>query len=324
MSDKNEIILRAVRRKIKLSEDAKPSTRIEIIRCGQFHHAEYGKFLVTPEMLLSFKTNFENNVRGVDLAVDYRHASEDVAAGWFKKVEIEGESLFAEIDWTPNGEKVLADKEFRYVSADFQMDFKDNETLKSYGPTLMGAGLTNRPVVKRMEPIIELSEGKGNEMDPKDKMIADLQAQVADLKKQLEGKQAPEGDDMEMAAMKADKEKMAGDLKAAQDKIACMEQTAKFDKMLSEGKVVEAQREAFLKNDMVKFSELAQTVSQKAVGSNEEPPVEDAPPKDQAEAQDTVLKLAEEKLAKKEAKNKAQAIALVLNEKPELKSKIYG
>ena len=65
----------------------------------------------------------------------------------------------ARVDWTPNGEKILAEKEFRYLSAEFDVDYTDNETPDiSHGTVLLGAGLTNRPVIKRMDAVITLSE----------------------------------------------------------------------------------------------------------------------------------------------------------------------
>ena len=73
-----------------------------------------------------------------------------------------GEELWATVDWTEGGEKSVRRKEYRYLSADFQFNYTDNETLQEYGPTLFGAGLTNRPVVKGMAPTI-LSEIKPSE-----------------------------------------------------------------------------------------------------------------------------------------------------------------
>jgi len=45
-----------------------------------------------------------------------------------------------------------------------------------------------------------------------------------------------------------------------QKKIEASEKEAEFTKLLSEGKVVAAQREAFLEGDVKKFAELSQTV----------------------------------------------------------------
>lgn len=324
--------LRVPRRKIKCAEGENAAPKeVELIRCGTFHHPQYGKFDITPATLLSFKKNFDDNVRGVDLAVDYKHDSDNIAAGWIKGVVLkeDGKSLWIDTAWTPNGNKVLADKEFRYISADFQMDYKDNESLKSFGPTLMGAGLTNRPVVKKMEPVIELSEGKGDIMDPKDKQIADLQAKCSELQGKLDEfmkKQdpaaPPPGSEVELAAAKKGMQDAQDQVKALSEKIALSEKTSTFDKMLTEGKVVEAQREHFMKGDFAKFSESAQPVSLKTKGSGTDLPPEQVDPKDANEAQDAVLKLAEEKIKGNNKLDRKQAINLVLAENKELAAKI--
>lgn len=133
---------------------------VQLFRIGTFFHSQYGKFDITPEILKAMEGNFKANVRGMDLAIDYSHESEDIAAGWIKSVYLneDGTQLWAKVDWTPSGAKVIGDKEFRYISPEFSFDYKDNETLKQYGPTLLGAGLTNRPTIKKMEPVVELTE----------------------------------------------------------------------------------------------------------------------------------------------------------------------
>lgn len=171
---------------------------VELIRVGTFFHEQYGKLNITPKELKSFVKNFNDHIRRVDLAIDYKHENEDIAAGWIKKVYLseDGNSLWAKVKWTPNGKRVLADQEFRYLSAEFIMDYQDNETLRKFGPTLMGAGLTNRPFVKGMEPTNQLSESQnkeGDAMNP-DEMKAALQnamARIAKLEKGAGGAKAP-------------------------------------------------------------------------------------------------------------------------------------
>lgn len=331
MPKKLDVLMRVPSRLITLAEgqDDSAPEKIELIRCGTFYTPDYGKFSITPDILKSFKKNFDAKVRGVDLAVDYKHASEDIAAGWFKGLTLadDGNSLWADVKWTPNGNKVLADKEFRYISADFNMKYKDNETLTDHGPTLMGAGLTNRPVVKNMEPVIELSERKEDEMDPKDKEIADLKAQCADQAKKLSDMSAEMDKLKKPAAPAADADdvelgKKDAEIKTLSEKIVLMEKGTKFDKMLSEGKVVEAQRESFLGNDMIKFSELAQPVKTTTEGSGGQPNV--VPAKDSNEAQAQILTLAEAKVKAKDAKDMSTAIVMVLSENKELAAKYNG
>jgi len=297
---------------VELAEN-KPANKVQIIRCGTFNHDAYGQFDITKEMLLSFKKNFEAEVRGIDLAIDYKHDSDDVAAGWIKKLMLEndGTELWAEVDWTPRGQKVLSDKEFRYLSADFAFEYEDNESNQNFGPTLFGAGLTNRPVVKRMEPVIELSEGKGTQMTPE--QIKAMQDENAQLKAQQAATQK------ELGEVKA---QQAKDKETADAAKADAEKDTAFNKMLSEGKAVEAQREAFKKGDMVKFAELAQPVNSKGSGNGGEGGSKETTDESKnGDVDDQIIVLAQKKLEDKSAPNIKTAISMVLSENKELASK---
>src|SRR5690606_25314766 len=125
-------------------------SEIQVIRTGNFTHPYYGHLSITSDFLLGLVKNFEADVRGCDLSVDYDHEVRE-AAGWIKSLSIRNDELWAEIDWTPAGKKSVEEKEFRYTSADFD-DYIDPESQHNYGPTLFGVALTNRPFVKRMAP----------------------------------------------------------------------------------------------------------------------------------------------------------------------------
>lgn len=380
--------------------------KMQVLRTGTFTDPRYGKFPITPKMLSDMVKNFSEGVRGVIPSLDYKHESDDIAAGWFQKLytvnDGDNVELWAEIELTPRGEKTLSDKEFGYISADFDSDYCDNETGVKHGCVLLGAGLTNRPVIKRMESVIELSEKPAKEMggegsgrtpngaaakapaamaakaangqiklktpknkaeglqlmkevgahfdhakkeheaDPKniDKglryrhatiqmgravnmakklaetngrknkmpelekmspeeliaMIKDLQAKLA----AASAEEMPEGEmDMGDCAPTPKETKLSAQLAEANTKLAELEKakaesekTSQFVKMLSEGKAVEAQREAFMGGDMMKFAELAQPLNANASGSNtNESKFADA----QEEVIETAKKLSEEK-----------------------------
>ena len=306
---------------IALSENAERAPdKIQVIRTGTFHHEKYGKFEITKEHLLSFKKNFDARVRGIDIALDYGHNSEGEAAAWFKDLVLsdDGQELWAVPDWTPDGAESVLSKKFRYVSADFNFDYQDNETLKKHGPTLLGAGLTNRPVVKGQAPVIELTEGKGTEVDPKDKLIEELKAKVAELEAKLSGQLGEMKKIGDYEKEMGEKEKQLSEareqLKTLKAEKETAEKKAQFDKKLSEGVVVEAQREAFMAGDMAKFMELAQPVKLSEQGSGAPP----AEKKGEKDVQDQVLELAEKALADKRAQNISDAISLVLHENKEL------
>jgi phage I-like protein len=325
---------RSVPISIKLDEstpEKKPiPKRIQVMRCGKFCSDEYGEFEITPAHLLSMKKNFEENVRGIDLAVDYKHEAEDIAAGWFKDIFLseDGKELWAEVEWTPNGEKVLSDKEFRYISADFHFDFTHNETKQKHGPTLFGAGLTNRPFIKNMDPVVELSEKGNKKMDDKDKKIAELEAKIAELTQKLEGKKDDSNSDaspemkQQMDDMKKKIEAYEASAQQAAEEKKLAEKKGSFDKLLSEGKAVEVQREAFMSGDAMKFAELAQPVNLSGKGSSESPNVTQVKSKEEAEKE--ILKLAEAKVKEKKVANLGEGIRAVLSESPELKNKYHG
>ncbi len=309
---------------ISLSEGQdKAPEKIQVIRTGTFHHEKYGKFEITKDHLLSFKKNFDARVRGIDIALDYGHNSEGEAAAWFKNLELsdDGTELWAVPDWTPDGAQAVVGKKYRYVSADFNFDYQDNESLKKHGPTLLGAGLTNRPVVKGQAPVIELTEGKGSEVDPKDKLIEELKAKIAELEGKL-GVAAGEKEKLAAAeAQLGDMEKQLSETKTAlaglQKEKETAEKKAQFDKKLSEGVVVEAQREAFMAGDMAKFMELAQPVKLSEAGHGQNPPARSG----DKSAEDEVLELAEKAVTEKRAKDVVEGISLVLSENKELRTR---
>lgn len=154
---------------------------VQVSRAGTFYKGDQ-KIPITRATLSSLKKNFDGKVRGIDLAMDYFHDSDKVAAGWFKAVELrnDGNELWAQIDWTKTGRQKLAEKELRYVSADIDFDYQDNETKKKFGPVLLGAGLTNRPVIKGMAPTTQLSEFS-EETNMDEKALKELQDSIAKL-----------------------------------------------------------------------------------------------------------------------------------------------
>lgn len=82
----------------------------------------------------------------VELAVDYDHATDElppgqkrIAAGWMKELQARADGLYARIQWTPEAQKHLNDKEYRYISPVFSTT-EDGTVTRIYR-----AGLTNDP-----------------------------------------------------------------------------------------------------------------------------------------------------------------------------------
>lgn len=349
---------------------------MQILRTGAFSDPRYGRFEITKPMLAQMVKNFTGGVRGVIPALDYKHESDDVAAGWFKNLWLadDGNELWADIEMTPKGEKILGDKEFGYVSADFDTEYQDNETLQNFGCVLLGAGLTNRPVIKRMESVIQLAE---KEKDPVSEKISKLvkegypqeqavaialdmerKGKLSEGEKQMEEKMKEmEAKLAEYEAKMGEAEKAMGDMKKMMDasggksveemiamlmpkkeeeekpelevelasakkelaelkgKLTLAEKTAEFSVLLSEGKAVEAQREAFVSGDMKAFIEKSVPVKLSEAGHASKPPVESG------DAQEEVLSLAK-KLSEEKKISMKEAISAVLKNNNKLAEKL--
>lgn len=133
--------------------EGKATSWVTITREGSFTDPRYDRFEITREMLLSMVRNFDAGVVGTDIFLDVDHKPGDGAAAKICKLAVEGGRLRALVEWTPFGRSAVKDRGFRYLSAEFSDNWKDNEQGRSHGPVLLGAGLTVRPVIKRLDPV---------------------------------------------------------------------------------------------------------------------------------------------------------------------------
>jgi len=132
----------------------------EILKVGQYYDSRYGKFSITAEILDTLKKNFDQNVLGIDVAIDTNHDPDKGALAWIKELAIKGDTLVMKIkDITSKGREVLKEKAFKYFSVEYAPFTKVEEGKKTVIPNVLkGVALTNRPVIKSLSPTF-LSEG---------------------------------------------------------------------------------------------------------------------------------------------------------------------
>lgn len=232
---------------------------IEIMKVSKGTHPLYGEVEITQEHLVKFQENFENNARQIDIAIDFAHENDKIAAGWFKSVWLseDKQSLYAEVRWTTEGARAVNDKLYRYFSPEFTFNYVDSQG-KSWGPVLLGGGLTNRPFLKDLTPLIQL-----NEKTRKDnKEMADVIKLQEDL---LAAKSEKEAVALKLAAKESDVVKLNEKVTTLENEnkklvgmINLAEKKAAFDKALSEGKFIEAQREVLMKLELETIKQLAE------------------------------------------------------------------
>lgn len=139
----------------ELAEDiaSRPRQPVTITRTGSFYDPRYGCFQITPRHLAEMVRNFNTRVYGQDIFIDVSHRPEDGAAAKITRLWVDQDRLLAEVTWTPYGKDAVTQRGYRYLSAEFDEDYIDNEQRQSHGATLLGAGLTLRPVIKRLDPV---------------------------------------------------------------------------------------------------------------------------------------------------------------------------
>ncbi len=142
-------------------DEGKTSSWVTVTRTGTFTDPRYGEFSITRDMLLAMVDNFERDAFGQRVFIDVSHLPGNGAAGEVKKLAVQDGKLRALVEWTPWGLEAIRERGFKYLSADYHEKFKDNETGQVHGCVLLGAGLTIRPVIKRLDPI-QLSEAAGD------------------------------------------------------------------------------------------------------------------------------------------------------------------
>ena len=302
----------------------------QVLRVGKFKHPQYGEFEITTQTLAEMKANFDNKVRGIDMAWDYFHDSDKDAAAWVNALELreDGRELWATVSWTPTAEKKLMERELRYFSPDFAFQWQDPESGQVHSNVLFGGGLTNRPFVKEMKAIVAHENNKGEpmtELEKVQKALTDEQAKVvklseekSGLEQQLAAMPAPSKvEELEaqiaklqadLAAAKQESENALAEKKKADEAKMLAEKENEFNVMLSEGRVCAAQKDAFIKDDMKTFIKLSQPVNLNGKGSGAGA--------DETESDKTksIIKLAEEKQKANPKLNRAEAISMAKKE----------
>ena len=250
---------------------------IELAKVVSGVHVNYGPVEINTEMLESFAHNYNEGVVGVDLMIDYDHEQRG-AAGWIKSVfvSMDGTTLFGEVKWTPKGAQCLSDREFRYFSPEFTLNYVHPHTGVSHGPTMLGGGLVNRPFLK-MDAIVTFKESTNNKQEVTMETIAlnehnaiksDLEKTIADFKLSEEKAKSIIG------GQKEEITKLSEELKEIKEAKEKADLEAKHNKLFSEGKITAAQLTALNEGkDMYEILSLSEGLNTEPKGKDGANPV---------------------------------------------------
>ena len=134
-----------------------PPREIQLSPLGNWVHPQFGPFSVTPQVVGKVIANFGRQEN--DTVIDYEHQTlKDViapAAGWIKKLLNRGkDGLWAVVDWTDRATEFIQNKEYRFLSPVILFKARDKYTGEEIGAALHSSGLTNKPFIDGMEPLV--------------------------------------------------------------------------------------------------------------------------------------------------------------------------
>lgn len=342
---KKAFLTKNIQANLEFAEGEKLAT-LEILKTIKVEKSTHGSFTITSDDLEQIINNFNDNIYGIvdeegkpQLPLNFSHEKEKIAAGWIKELILsdDKQTLIAKVELTKIGRERAENKEFIYASAELFFEFFDPETKETTKNVLTGVALTNIPFVKGLKSI-QLSELDldmnqilkmiGNLPDEEKTIIFDKMRKMLNIssnnnltkKEMTNNKKEMTETDNKLIAEFAEKQTKL------EEKIGGLTKELQFAEMLADGKVVPAQKEAFLKGDFKEFAEKAhekinfsQTSSSKS--KKEE---DDKKPKTLEEAENKVIELAEKLCKEDKSINFAEAQGKILEQNPDLNKLIYG
>jgi hypothetical protein len=143
------------------SESREIPKRIHVVPLGTWDHPVYGKFSITRDSVREFISNFSAGIRAegrLPITAGHDTLQETPAVGWLTQLSEGAHGLYADVEWTPDGERQLAEGGFKYLSPEWYVEYTDPATNANYKHVLVGAALTNKPFFRELEPVVQFSE----------------------------------------------------------------------------------------------------------------------------------------------------------------------
>ena len=270
MTIDNPVLFDDKSKNIKFSSDL--PFIIELATVVNGFHARYGDVKITKKDLKSFKDNFENKVYGIDISIDFDHETRE-AAGWLNEVflSVDSDKLYGVVKWTPKGALALNDREFRYFSPEFNLNFVHPHTGVSHGPTLLGGALVNRPFLK-MDAIVGLKDKQTNGETKMDTIsLSDHKTKVSEFEKTISDLKLSENTlTTKATGLEVENTKLSDELTSLKAEAVKKELVEKNEKLFSEGKINKAQLDALTDGkDMFEVLSLSEGMNTKPAGNGD-------------------------------------------------------
>lgn len=140
-----------------LAEVSKP---VQVLRTGRWRFPDYGEVEIGPDDLQQYADNFKRNVRRQKLPVVIEHNHELGSYGWVRDMFVDGDALYAQVDWTERGADLVQSEAFKYISGELFPEWEDPESQTVHKNVPSAISITNFPRIKNMREIEQIAAGE--------------------------------------------------------------------------------------------------------------------------------------------------------------------
>lgn len=131
------------------------NVKIQIMRVWKRDHPQYWEININKQTIEDVKRNFDENRRGIEIAIDENHEPDHKALWWVRSLESNWwNSLYANIELTPFWAEKLSKWQYKYFSPEIIFYKTDEETGEEIKNLLVGGAFTNRPFFKSMQSLM--------------------------------------------------------------------------------------------------------------------------------------------------------------------------
>ena len=189
-----------------------------LLPIGEFHDKRYGRVSITPAKIQQMADNF-GKCPAYEVPVKLGHEQGAKSPGKVIAATAKPEGLEVTLLVDAETAQAINNKQYRYMSAEYDEDYHDKKTGEKVGAVLLGAALVNQPAHPYVAPL-KLADDVTPDTPPETilekekkgmKEVEKLEEQARDLRAQLE-------------ALEARKSQLEAELKAAREQ---SEDTAK-------------------------------------------------------------------------------------------------
>ena len=124
-----------------------------LLPVGEFYDKRYGRVSISPAKVKQMADNFGKNP-AYEVPVKLGHSDGAKSPGKVVSAEAKPQGLEITMLVDPETAQAINDKQYRYMSAEYDENYHDKATGENVGAVLLGAALVNQPAHPYVAPLM--------------------------------------------------------------------------------------------------------------------------------------------------------------------------